>query len=110
MIPLDKVKFKTYNDGILNYGTITAVLNESKKKVAETFAIKGTLYYSIETIRESDIVMADNLSYTIDLKISVPFNNIRSIDKIEIDNKMYDIKRNEDYKSISYIYLQRVAI
>lgn len=112
MMILKQLKFELFNDGILEYGNITSAFNEAtRKKTGETFTVKGTLYFGLDNARESDLMIAQNLGYSIDYKIRVPKNDtVSSKDKVRIDGTVYDIKRNETNKQTRYLYLQKVGV
>ena len=108
---MQQLKFSLYNDGILEFGNVQSLFNSSRKKIGEEFTVVGTLYYGIEDARESDLMMAQNLGYSIDYKIRVPKNNtVSTKDKIKMNGDLYDIKRNETNKQTKYLYLQKVGV
>lgn len=104
------LKYETYTDGVLEYGSIESKFNANRKKIGEEFIPKGRLFYTQMSARDSDIMQASNMGYVIDLKLKTPYRpEISSKNKIRIEDDLYDIKKFDYTKEHIYLYLQRVG-
>lgn len=106
---MNKVKFNTYNDGILSFGEYIESYdingNATDKK---EFTALGKLFFSYQVIREQDKLKFDDTGKKISIKIKVPYmTQINSSNIIKINNELYSIGYidTDVYKHSIYIYL-----
>lgn len=104
-----KLKTETLNDGVLYYGSVKSQTNLKREKIGEDFIEKGHLYFEKMSVRDSDLIIASQLGYKIDLKLKVfKRDNITSLDKVKVATVLYDIKNLDSDNKFMYIYLQLV--
>jgi len=105
-----KIKESVYNDGLLQYGSMTATYNAKKEKTGATFAEAGKLYYQELSARDGDIILASQIGYKIDLKVKTPkIIGITTSDKVMINELLYDIKSIDGDSMSLYLYLQKAG-
>lgn len=102
---LQKMKqHQVYNDGVLDYGKITAQYDSAKKKIGEGFIKSGSLMFGLMKKRDEDLVLANSLGYSLDLKIKTPKINFDSSYKVRIDSIVYDVYKVDFDEVNNYLY------
>lgn len=104
-----KVQHPTYNDGLLEFGSTEATYNAKREKTGETWTKKGSLYYQEMSIRDSDMILASQMGYRVDIKIKTPKRDVSTLDKIKIGLTYYEVKSMDKDALHLYLYLQRVG-
>ncbi|WP_130806516.1 phage head closure protein [Senegalia massiliensis] len=108
---MKQLKHDSYCDGILEYGEIKSIFSSNRKKIGEDFISKGKLFFTLMSVRDGDLIQANNLGYVIDMKVKSPLiKNISSKDKVKINKKIYDIEKLDFDTQNVYLYLQRVGV
>lgn len=106
-----KLKHDSFNDGVLEYGSIDPVFNVNRKKTGENFILIGKLFYEQMSCRDTDILQAGTMGYRLDLKLKVPLvKDICSKNKVKIDGEIYDIEKFDSDKERIFLYLQKVGV
>lgn len=103
-----KQNHPVYKDGVLEYGEITTIYDNAKKKIGESFAVVEKLMFENMSRREQDYLLANTLGKTLDLKVKVPFRKLETDKKIRINNLIYDIYKIDEDDFNTYVYLQAV--
>jgi len=105
-----KLKHETFNDGLLEYGSTSGTYNAKREKTGESWTKAGALYFQRLQSRDSDLLIAAQNGYKIDIKIKTPrVNNLSTLDKIKLDGSTYDIKSLDADNEHLYLYLQKVG-
>lgn len=108
-----KLKQKLFNDGKLDYGEVIPIRDEGTRKMTgESFNSLGSLFFSLESIRQGDFDQYGNKNQAVDLKLSTYFSlDIEKAHKIKIDNELYEITAiDPDKEKINmYWYLAKLG-
>lgn len=105
-----KLKHETFNDGLLEYGATLATYNAKREKTGETWTKAGSLYYQRLSARDSDLLIAAQNGYKIDIKVKTPrVNDVNTMQKVKIDSILYDIKSLDFDNEHLYLYLQKAG-
>jgi SPP1 family predicted phage head-tail adaptor len=104
-----KLNHPTYNDGLLEYGSTVATYNAKREKTGETWSKKGSLYFEQMSIRDSDIILASQMGYKVDIKLKTQIRPLSNLDKVKIGSTYYEIKSMDEDARHLYLYLQRVG-
>lgn len=106
---MHKVKFNTYNDGVLFFGKYIESYDINGNATDEKeFIDKGKLFFSYQSIREEDKLKFQDTGKKISMKIKTPYMiAITSSDTVKLDNELYSILHiDKDSKRQSlFIYL-----
>lgn len=106
---MKKIKFNTYNDGLIEFGNYVESYGEDGNALEnKEFIFCGKLYFSYQSIREQDRLKFDNTGKKITAKVKTPYiNNISSSNVIKLNNELYSIRYiDPDIKKQNlYIYL-----
>lgn len=105
-----KLKHETFNDGLLEYGSTDAAYNAKREKTGENWTKAGSLFFQRLSARDSDLLIAAQNGYKIDIKIKTPrVNDVTTTQKIKIDSSLYDIKSLDFDNEHLYLYLQKAG-
>lgn len=105
-----KVNHETFNDGLLEYGSVTSTKNLKLEKTGSTYTKKGSLYFKQMDAREGDILLSSNMDFKLDLKVKThKRNDLSSQDKVRINGVEYDIKYMDKDSNHLYLYMQKVG-
>ena len=104
-----------FNDGVISVYKSNAKLSSFSSKINETSLNDLTfimnLYFHEENRRQQDLLFANQMGKTLNLKIKVPYTDkVKSTYKAVYNNYLYDIiyiDFSKDKKEL-YIYLEEV--
>lgn len=99
-----KLNHQSYNDGVLEYGEIVNLYDNAKKKIGETFNSLGKLMFEEMSKRDNDLLLANSLGYSLDIKLKVPNRPFKSSYKIKIESKTYDVYKVDNDDINTYLY------
>ena len=93
------------NDGLLEFGVIETK-RVNGKKTGQMFRPVYPLYFNRQTVRQSDIEIADATGQTIDLKVKTLYVKgvSKGSHKVKIDNAFYDIYLIDSDPDNKYLY------
>lgn len=102
-----KMKIKSFNDGLLQFGTIKNGYDENGDATVKEFVEKNELFFSFSSIREEDLNKYDT-GHKLVLKVETYLTNeIMTNDVVKINDIYYDINHiDPSLNQISqFIYL-----
>lgn len=102
-----KMKIKSFNDGLLQFGTIKNGYDENGDATVKEFVEKNELFFSFSSIREEDLNKYDT-GHKLVLKVETYLTNeIMTTDVVKINDIYYDINHiDPSQNQISqFIYL-----
>lgn len=102
-----KMKIKSFNDGLLHFGTIKNGYDENGDATVKEFVEKNELFFSFSSIREEDLNKYDT-GHKLVLKVETYLTNeIMTTDVVKINDIYYDINHiDPSQNQISqFIYL-----
>lgn len=102
-----KMKIKSFNDGLLQFGTIKNGYDENGDATVKEFVEKNELFFSFSSIREEDLNKYDT-GHKLVLKVETYLTNeIMTTDVVRINDIYYDINHiDPSQNQISqFIYL-----
>lgn len=102
-------KHQAYNDGVLEYGEIVPIYDNARKKIDEKFSSIGKLMFEEMSKRDEDLLLANSLGYSLDLKLKTPKIPFKSKYKIKIDGQLYDVYKIDYDKGNTYLYCKVVG-
>lgn len=94
MHPNQKIKFDSFNDGIIQIGDYIEGYDEFGDATKKEFVSQGRLFFAFSSIREQDAMKYDT-SKKVTLKVKTPY--LKSL------NSNHVIKYNDDYYQLTYI-------
>lgn len=103
----NKMKIKSFNDGLLQFGTIKNGYDENGDATVKEFVEKNELFFSFSSIREEDLNKYDT-GHKLVLKVETYLTNeIMTNDVVKINDIYYDINHiDPSLNQISqFIYL-----
>lgn len=104
-----QLKHQVYNDGVLEYGEIKPIYDSAKKKIDEEFISKGKLMFEEMSKRDDDLMLANSLGYSLDLKLKTPRRAFKSSYKIKIGSQIYDVYKVDNDDINTYLYCKVVG-
>lgn len=101
---MNKVKFESFNDGIVFVGSYNEIHDNLGNAIGKEFTKSGKLFYELYSITEKDRYLNEDLQ--IDMKIKVKNNKmINSKNVISLDNKLYSISKIDKSKDRLSLFL-----
>lgn len=94
MNPNQQIKFDSFNDGIIHFGSYVERYDENGDATVKEFVQSGRLYFVLSSIREQDSLKYDS-SKKVTMKIKTPY--------LSLINSNHVICCNDEYYSITHI-------
>lgn len=94
MNPNQPIKFDSFNDGLIHFGSYVERYDDKGDATEKEFVPKGRLFFALSSIREQDALKYDS-SKKVTLKLKTPY--------LQILNSNHVIRYNDEYYSVTHI-------